>query len=130
MFKNHHTEENRTVYTTESGRICPKCGRPSTSCICHSKGNAGRNTDPGAKPGDGIARVRLETKGRKGKSVTTITGIAQGDEALKLFLSDLKRRCGAGGSIKDGVIEIQGDHCDTVIAYLKEKKLTVRRAGG
>jgi translation initiation factor 1 len=122
MFRNRRQEENRTVFSTETGRVCPNCGRPIAECICHQK-------RPAAK-GDGIVRVRLETKGRKGKSVTTISGAALEDDSLKQLLGELKRRCGAGGAVKDGIIEIQGDHCDAVILYLKEKKFTVKRAGG
>jgi|WetSurMetagenome_2_1015567.scaffolds.fasta_scaffold84142_1 translation initiation factor 1 len=122
MLRNRKQEENRTVYSTETGRVCPNCGKPIDACVCKEKRQAPH--------GDGIVRVRLETKGRKGKSVTTISGVMENEEGLKLLLSELKRRCGAGGAVKDGVIEIQGDHCDAVIQYLREKKLTVKRAGG
>ena len=81
-------------------------------------------------PSDGIVRVRREVKGRKGKTVTTITGIPLDEERLHELASELKRQCGTGGSVKDGLIIIQGDHCDNLIALLQKKGYTVKRAGG
>ncbi len=75
-------------------------------------------------------RVSLDKKGRGGKSVTLVTGLPGSDEDLKLLAADLKRRCGTGGTLKDGVIEIQGDHRDTLVALLRAKGLNVKRAGG
>jgi translation initiation factor 1 len=75
-------------------------------------------------------RVRRETKGRRGKTVTTIDGVPLADEALRGLAAELKRRCGTGGSVKDGVIEIQGDHRDILVADLEERGYTVKRAGG
>ncbi len=112
--------ENRTVYSTETGRICPQCGQPVANCTC--KQNASRPR------GDGIVRVRLETKGRRGKAVTTISGLPLDEEGLQNLTTDLKRQCGAGGAVKDWVIEIQGDHCSTLLAALKKLGYTVKRA--
>jgi translation initiation factor 1 len=75
-------------------------------------------------------RVRREVKGRRGKSVTTVSGIPLAAEGLRLLAGELKRRCGSGGSAKQGVIEIQGDHRDTLIAELEARGYEVRRAGG
>jgi translation initiation factor 1 len=101
--------------------MCPTCGRPITECICGVKA---------ARPvGDGVVRVRRESKGRKGKTVTLVTG-APGDEAaLHALLRDLKRTCGAGGAVKDGVLEIQGDHRDTVVEELKKRGFKVKKVG-
>jgi translation initiation factor 1 len=110
------------VWSSEVGRVCPECGKAAASCICRKQG-----TWPA---GDGIVRVRRETKGRGGKTVTVVMG-APGDEAtLKTLAGELKRRCGAGGTVKDGIIEIQGDFCDLLIAELAKRGFSVKRAGG
>jgi translation initiation factor 1 len=75
-------------------------------------------------------RVRREVKGRRGKTVTTIEGVPLPDAELRDLGSELKRRCGSGGAVKDGVIEIQGDHRDALVAELEGRGYTVRRAGG
>jgi translation initiation factor 1 len=113
--------ENPTVYTTSSGRICPKCGKPVDNCGCKKT----------FKPvGDGIVRIFRDSKGRKGKTVTLITGVSLADEALRTLHSDLKHQCGSGGAIKDGVLEIQGDHRDLIFTELKKRGFTVKLAGG
>ena len=83
-----------------------------------------------APPSDGIVRVSHETKGRKGKGVTLIKGLALDADALALLAKQLKASCGSGGTAKDGVIEIQGDHRDVVIATLVKQGRIVRRSGG
>lgn len=115
-------DNSRTVYTTTSGRICPDCGRPLDQCTC-KKGSA-------RPAGDGVVRVGLEKKGRGGKTVSVITGLSGSEDALRELASELKRRCGSGGTLKDGVIEIQGDHRDTLVEILKTRGLTVKRVGG
>ena len=118
---------SRLVYSSEAGRICPHCGLAQKRCQCRrNPRGAGRDT----APGDGIVRVQREKKGRKGKTVTTVTGVPLAPDALRELAGDLKRRCGTGGSLKDGVIEIQGDHRDTLVAELQERGYTVKRAGG
>jgi len=116
---------SRTVYTTESGRICPECGHPIAECICKKKA-----THSAIAKTDGIVRVSLERKGRAGGSVSLITGLALDYEALKTLAADLKRRCGTGGTVKDGVIEIQGDQRDKLVAALIEKGYKAKKAGG
>src|SRR5690554_7373575 len=91
------------VYSTDSGRMCPDCRQPQDACICGQ---------PQLPAGDGIARVRRETKGRGGKTVTTISGLALPADELKALAKRIKARCGCGGSVVDGVIEIQGDRAD------------------
>ena len=112
------------VYSTESGRVCPECGKSIDACRCkqQSRQKSGR--------GDGIVRIRREKKGRRGKTVTTVSGLPQGPDALKQLASQLKRTCGTGGSVKDGVIEIQGDHRAVLKAELEKLGYTVKLAGG
>ena len=110
------------VYSTERGLVCPKCRLPIAKCRCGK-------VEP-APAGDGIVRVRRETRGRGGKTVTTVSGVPLGGEALRNLASDLKRRCGTGGTAKDGVIEIQGDHRVTIVAELSRRGFTAKLAGG
>ena len=110
------------VYSTERGLVCPKCRLPTAKCRCGKE-------EP-ALSGDGIARVRRETKGRGGKTVTTVSGVPLGGEALRNLATELKRRCGTGGTAKDGVIEIQGDHRETIVAELTRRGFTAKPAGG
>lgn len=110
------------VWSSEHGRICPGCGKPVVGCGCKKKS---------ARPaGDGIVRVRRETKGRGGKTVTVVVGVPLDDAGVKALGGELKRRCGTGGTAKDGEIEIQGDHRDLIVAELEKRGYTVKRAGG
>jgi translation initiation factor 1 len=79
---------------------------------------------------DGVVRVRREKQGRGGKTVTTIAGVPLGPDALRELAAELKRRCGSGGTAKDGVIEIQGEHVETVMAEIAARGWRVKRAGG
>jgi translation initiation factor 1 len=120
--------DTRLVYSTEAGQICPKCQKPVTGCTCKKK--RGRpDPQPQFKP-DGFIRIRRETKGRKGKTVTTVFGFDLDYQALKSLAKDLKQHCGTGGSVKEGVIVIQGDHRDSVKGYLEGKEFRVKIAGG
>lgn len=114
--------DSRLVYSTEQGKMCPKCGQAAAGCRC-------RRAVPPPK-GDGIVRVARETKGRKGKGVTVITGVPLPPPELKDLSRHLKQVCGSGGTIKNGAIEIQGDHRDRLVEALKNRGFTVRRAGG
>jgi len=80
--------------------------------------------------GDGIVRVSRETKGRGGKAVTLVRGVVLDAQALAQLGKQLKAACGSGGTVKDGVIEVQGDHCDKVMAFLQGEGHVVKRAGG
>lgn len=113
---------HRLVYSSESGRVCPECARALNACTCRKK-----SSQPA---GDGIVRVRRESKGRGGKTVTVIVGVPLGDEAVRILAGELKRRCGTGGTVKDGIIEIQGDHRELLLAELSAKGYTVKAAGG
>ena len=110
------------VYSTAHGRMCPVCTKPIAARECRQK-NA-------APKGDGIVRVGKETKGRKGKGVTVITGVPLEAAELKELGRKLKAKCGAGGTVRDGVIEIQGDHRDALLEELRKHGWTVKRAGG
>lgn len=110
------------VYSTDRGLVCPRCRAPMAKCACR------RDAPP--PPGDGVVRVRRETKGRGGKTVTTVSGVPLSENALRELASALKRRCGTGGTLKDGVIEIQGDHRDSVVIELSARGFLVKKAGG
>ncbi len=110
------------VYSTSHGEMCPRCRRPVRDCTC--------GTGAAPKPGSGPVRVGRETKGRAGKGVTVVTGVPLAGEALEALAKELKRRCGSGGTVKDGVIEIQGDHRDLLVAELQKKGWNVKRSGG
>jgi len=110
------------VYSTSGGRMCPGCGRPVGECVC-------REVAP-VVAGDGVVRVGRETKGRKGKAVTVITGVALDREGSAKLATELKRMCGAGGTVKGSVIEIQGDHRDLLVQELKRRGYAATRSGG
>lgn len=111
--------EGGLVYSTEHGKMCPGCSKPVAECVCR------QHTLPTG--GDGTVRVRLETKGRKGKGVTVITGVPLGLDALTELGKQLRRKCGSGGTVKEGVLEIQGDHCDMLLEELKKQSWTVKK---
>jgi len=119
-------DRDRTlVYSSDGGRACPDCGAPVAACRCGAGSGDGL-----PDRGDGIVRVGRETKGRKGAGVTVITGLPLDADGLRKLAGDLKRACGSGGTLKDGVIEIQGEHRDRVVALLQARGWTVRRSGG
>lgn len=110
------------VYSTELGRTCPTCRQALTQCVC--KANKPLPT------GDGWVRVQRETKGRGGKAVTLVKGLLLQEAELTALAKQLKAACGSGGTVKDGVIEVQGDHVDKVMAWLGQHGHKVKRAGG
>lgn len=112
------------VYSTESGRMCPACRRPVTACACAASSSSVSTR------GDGIARIRRETGGRGGKTVTLVTGLALDEPALAALSKRLKAACGTGGTLKDGVLEFQGDHRDRLVALLAKEGLRSKLAGG
>ena len=115
-------DEGGLVYSTRHGEMCPTCSNPIVQCVC-------RQGKPTPAAG-GVVRVQRETKGRKGKGVTVITGIPLGPSELAELAAQLKRKCGSGGTVKDGVIEIQGDHRDLLVEELTARGWAVRRSGG
>jgi len=111
------------VYSTEGGRMCPLCRQPKAACLCHALAQA-------VPQGDGVVRVSRETKGRGGKAVTLVRGLALDATALAALGKRLRTACGSGGTAKDGVLEVQGDHCERVIELLQKEGWVVKRAGG
>lgn len=107
------TDSNsRLVYSTESERI----DEPKTKA---------------ERPkGDGIVRIQRQTSGRKGKGVCLISGIDLDDAELNKLAAELKKKCGCGGAVKDGIIEIQGDKRDLIKTLLEAKGMKVKLAGG
>ena len=109
------------VYSTEFGQTCPGCRQPINDCTCNEET---------APEGDGIVRVSRESKGRGGKVVTIVTGIPLAGAELKTLAKELKKKCGVGGALKDGIIEIQGDQRDLLVSDLTKRGFTVKKAGG
>lgn len=111
---------SRKVYSTETGDMRK-----------HDEADEQKAQDETRLAGlDGIVRIKRETAGRKGKGVTTLHGIPLASDELKALMQALKKRCGSGGSLKEGVIEIQGDHRETLRAELERRGYTVKLAGG
>lgn len=104
-------KESRLVYSTDIGRIKESTAEPVVET-------------------DGIVRIRRETKGRKGKGVTTVSGVGLAGAELKTLAKQLKQKCSTGGTVKDGVIEIQGDHRETLKAELEKLGYSAKLAGG
>ncbi|GGO79726.1 translation initiation factor [Marinobacterium nitratireducens] len=113
------------VYSTEKGDMCPQCGEAVAECRCAELADEARL---GAL--DGIVRIRRETSGRKGKGVTTISGVPVPEAELKALGKKLKKLCGTGGALKDGVIEIQGDHRERIKQALEQDGFRVKLSGG
>ncbi|MDZ7921705.1 MAG: translation initiation factor Sui1 [Rhodoferax sp.] len=109
------------VYSTEMGRTCPVCRQAIAACTCNA---------PKRPTGDGVVRVSRETKGRAGKGVTLVRGVPLMEAELVALGKQLKAACGSGGTVKDGVIEVQGDHVDRVMQLLQAQGHKVKRAGG
>lgn len=110
------------VYSTDHGRTCPACRQSLVACICKAAKTI--------SAGDGIARVSREKQGRGGKTVTVVRGLALDAVPLSTIGKQLRAACGAGGTTKDGVIEVQGDHVERVMAWLTQAGHRVQRAGG
>jgi translation initiation factor 1 len=112
----------RIVYSTGVGSLCPNCRRAVRECVC-PKGV------PGAPPSVAV-RVGREVKGRAGKGVTTVRGLPMSAADIDSLATHLKKRCGSGGTVRDGVIEIQGDHRDAVVAELIKRGWPAKKSGG
>ena len=109
------------VYSTDSGRTCPDCRQPLAACNCAALARA-------AKRGSGTVRVSRE--GRSGKTVTLVRGLALDDAALATLGKRLRTACGAGGTVKEGVLEVQGDHVERVLIWLQQEGIGAKRGGG
>ncbi|MBS0394170.1 MAG: hypothetical protein JSR54_06050 [Proteobacteria bacterium] len=114
----------RLVYATGAGRLCPECGQPKGTCRCGA-----RRAAAAARP-QGPVRVARETQGRGGKGVSVVSGLALPEAELEALAKALKQRCGSGGRVLDGRIEIQGEHRDTIVAELARRGIDAKRAGG
>jgi translation initiation factor 1 len=111
----------RLVYSTATGGKCPKCGWPQRDCKCSSA----RAIDQPV-PGKPTAKLRMEKKGRGGKTVTVVYGLPQNEAFVRDLCGELKRACGTGGAVSDGEIELQGDLRDRVRDLLQQKQFTVK----
>jgi translation initiation factor 1 len=111
------------VYSTGIGERCPNCLRAIRECVC-KKGTPGKPTS------DGVVRVTRETQGRKGKGVSVITGLGLPANELQALATELKKKCGSGGAVVEGRIEIQGDHRDRLVEELTRRGFKAKKAGG
>jgi translation initiation factor 1 len=114
--------DGRRVYSTAQGRVCPRCQQAVKACTCRETGGPPR--------GDGIVRLSREVKGRKGKGVTAIAGLPLSPAEVAALARQLKQLCGSGGTVKNGRIEIQGDHRERLAAELQRRGFAVKRSGG
>ena len=110
------------VYSTDTGRTCPGCGYPVKQCCCCKKKSPQQN--------DGVVRVSRQTKGRKGSGVCLITGVPLAEAELRKLAKQLKKKCGAGGAVKNGIIEIQGDQREVLVDILIKLGFKTKLAGG
>lgn len=116
------SSNSRLVYSTDGGGLCRQCHRKLSACVC--------GKDKPKDSGDGIVRIHRQSKGRGGKTVSVITGLALSPDATKTLAKKLKQRCGVGGAVKDGTIEIQGDQRELLKAELEKQGYQVKLAGG
>jgi translation initiation factor 1 len=112
------------IYRTGVGSMCPGCRRPVAQCVCKTAAAAALRANAGK------VRVSRQTQSRAGKAVTLISGLPLAAAELAALASDLKRHCGSGGTVKDGAIELQGEHRDAVVAELQRRGFAARRSGG
>ncbi len=114
--------DSSLVYSTTFGRMCPLCEQPVAQCVCRKQ--------HGFQRGNGAVRVSRETKGRKGKCITLITGLPVGSDKLLELARLFKRKCGSGGTVRDGIVEIQGDQRDLLVRELIALGYGAKKAGG
>ena len=111
----HLAPSGGLVYSTELGRTCPVCRQATGLCSC--------KTASPPLPKAGKVRVLVENKGRGGKTVTVVRALPLDGAALLRLAKDLRSACGSGGTVKDGVVEVQGDHHDKVVVLLRGRGL-------
>jgi translation initiation factor 1 len=115
-------KSSRLVYSTATGKTCEVCEKPVAACLCSKQ-------KPAQAYADGMLRIRRETKGRKGKGVTLVDGLSLPAAEMELLARQLKNKCGSGGTVKEGMIEIQGDHRGTVQEFLQQAGYKTKLAG-
>ncbi|MBS0612690.1 MAG: stress response translation initiation inhibitor YciH [Proteobacteria bacterium] len=115
-------KDSRIVYSTAHGQLCPNCRRPVNACVCPKHAPGVAKTGP--------VRVGRAIQGRAGKGVTVITGLALPATEIEQLARTLKQQCGSGGTVRDGVIEIQGEHRDAIVALLAKRGIEAKRSGG
>jgi translation initiation factor 1 len=113
-------DDARIVYSSEKGRVCPKCGWPASDCRCSRKQTSE------AVPARVVAKLRMEKAGRGGKTVTVVYGLPQNAEYLKDLCQDLKRACGTGGAVVDGTVQLQGDLRERIRGALSDRHIIVK----
>ena len=111
----------RTVYSTGAGKVCSGCGWPANDCKCSSRHAADEPI-----PARVVAKLRMEKKGRGGKTVTVVDGLPRNAAFLKDLTQELKRLCGTGGTAVDGGVELQGDLRERIRAFLQKKGFVVK----
>ncbi|MFL2840418.1 MAG: stress response translation initiation inhibitor YciH [Pseudohongiellaceae bacterium] len=115
-------KNSNRVYSTETGSLCQTCGKKLKSCKCNEITQLHASTD-------GKVRVSRESKGRKGSNVSLISGLPVAEKELKILAKELKKICGSGGTVKHGIIEIQGDHREKLIDKLNKLGYPTIKAG-
>ena len=111
----------RSVFSSDEGALCPDCREAESRCRCEKKAEV---------LGDGRVRVRLDKKARRGKAVTIIEGLPLDADELKALAKELKKRCGSGGSVKDGAIELQGNVVQLMLEELAKRGYQAKKSGG
>lgn len=117
------SEHSKPVYSTDGGRLCPHCGKALADCVC-------RQQQAETVRGDGKVRVSRSSKGRKGKAVTLVSGLPLPEAELKALAKKLRQQCGTGGTVKEGVVEIQGDQRERLVTLLRDIGYDAKAAGG
>jgi translation initiation factor 1 len=112
---------SKLVYSTDMGRMCPGCGWPANDCKCSTK----KGTDQ-VVPARAVAKLRMEKKGRGGKTVTVVYDLPRNTPFLKELCQQLKRSCGTGGAVVEDTVELQGDLRDRIRQFLEEKGFVVK----
>lgn len=113
------TTKARTVWSSASGRVCPTCGWPADNCRCS------KNLDEPV-PSRPVAKLRLETKGRGGKSVTVVDGLPNNQPFLAELATTLKKACGTGGTVRPGAVELAGDVRERIRPLLAARNFVVK----
>lgn len=111
----------RLVYSTGGTDTCPKCGWPASRCACSTKASASEPV-----PTRIVAKLRMEKAGRGGKTVTVIDGLPKNETFVKELCAELKRACGVGGAVREGLVELQGEQRERLRTLLAAKGYTVK----